>query len=387
VDGAPPDRSGRGRLVLKARLPMGTGRRLALAIHPSLELEACYGTEIDRVAPSLAVVRSLYAGNPRVRWEVEVPASGSLALIAREGWVPRPLPSREGDRARVVVRTKGLYHVMLTAARLGEGRYEPVEMRDLVLLVHDRQVLPFRLTMSGGAATHRESLERFQGLDVVGEVTAMLRFFSGLFHPLPELTIAECTGLPALAMSFPRLVAFDRELLSAPATLLFRFLPHEIAHQWMGLRVRFAGEGRLWLQESLAEYLQLLYLRRRLGERIFERGLRWSLQCYRRTFPDGEAPTPGARGAPGDAERYEGLAAKGTLIWHRFHELIGDRGFYRLMKLLVAQPSPVTLTDFERLAENACSIAVDELRDELRAITSRERTEGRTQERRWNTST
>ena len=203
---------------------------------------------------------------------------------------------------------------------------------------------------SGHTVTCYDS-DRLNGLDAVRELRAILHFFEGWCGPLGSLTIAESPNREALAMSYPRLVTVAPTLLSAPATMLLRFLPHEIAHQWFGLTVKFGGAGSLWLQESLPEYLQLLFNRHRFGQRMFSRQLQWTQKAYE----DGKtrcADMPlavASTGLPGIVG--EMLAAKGTLAWHALAGYAGEDRLKSLLQVLASQHGTVTLSKFLDLAE------------------------------------
>lgn len=71
--------------------------------------------------------------------------------------------------------------------------------------------------------------------------------------------------------SVPGLIIYDRMLMQNPKLLLFTYLFHEINHQMIGNELLFHGKGSIWIKESLTEYIQLIYLRKRFGDSFYKK--------------------------------------------------------------------------------------------------------------------
>jgi hypothetical protein len=156
--------------------------------------------------------------------------------------------------------------VVTNADSVGPGQYCMPENRELAIILAPESC--FRFDFVDGKAM--SSIDPMRESAVFrDELERIIAFFQKLFGPSGHLTILMFPTRDVLAKSLPNLILVHPHLAKTPRNLLFRFLPHEVAHQWIGNGVRCVGDASLWLQEGLAEYLQFLYLRSRFGEPYF----------------------------------------------------------------------------------------------------------------------
>lgn len=289
-------------------------------------------------------------GAAEVRFERRLDLSrGGVLLHAKEGWIPRVLAPEVVDSAAVVVEAAGV-EVIANAPVEADGALGARGLDSFVMAVRRPGFAGLHIAAEKGHVVVHSGRDRVRGIDLEREIGGMLRHFQELFAELDRLHIIECPTVEALALSFPGLIAMDPRLFDSPATALFRFLPHELAHQWIGNRVTFDGPGHLWLSEGLPEFLQLHWVRERLGERLYRRGLIYSANVWARRARQRDMAildwTPHASG-----HLFDALAAKGTVAWHHFAAELGETAFRCLLKGLLELPNPVRVSEALALAE------------------------------------
>lgn len=107
-----------------------------------------------------------------------------------------------------------------------------------------------------------------------------LEFFVDVFgaYPYEQLTLVT-TGRP-FSQSLPGFITLSSPMLIDDTWLALQsrledprgLIAHEIAHQWWGHRVPFAGYRDVWLSEGMANYAAMLYVRERVPDLRFGRG-------------------------------------------------------------------------------------------------------------------
>ncbi|TDX17222.1 hypothetical protein C8D74_102168 [Petrotoga sibirica] len=175
--------------------------------------------------------------------------------------------------------------------------------------------------------------------DYKAEITKIIQYYEDHFKPLKYLHISTYSGDIANAVSFSHLILFRKVLLASPETLLFSYLPHEIAHQWFGNNIKFMGKGALLLTETIAEHLQLLYDAYRFGHSFLERRLNWykKNEILNNKF-----------------QEYAFLLLK----WHDMFETLGTNSYFNLLNELLCSSTQTVQVD-EFLSRFASAAKID----------------------------
>lgn len=156
------------------------------------------------------------------------------------------------------------------------------------------------------------------GIDPSGlrpEVDRTLATLSGWLGPAPEVGIVDAVFPGAHAYSYPGLVVVHSALLGYTTMLLSQYLPHELAHQWFGNRLRFTGTGYLLGQECLPEALQARYVRQRWGSAAYQQVCRQYARPHRPGAFDRLLALDPAGQAALSGDEYTDLLAAGTRWW------------------------------------------------------------------------
>ena len=75
--------------------------------------------------------------------------------------------------------------------------------------------------------------------------------------------------IPFNAVSFEGVIALNNKLYEKPYTFIYKYLPHEMIHQCNGCKIKYIGHAKEWLRESLTEYVQLVMLKKILGNKFY----------------------------------------------------------------------------------------------------------------------
>lgn len=306
----------------------------------------------------------------RVKWRTP-PMIGSdgFALYSADAWLPQVLVP--GPLGRITLNMSACeYDIVTNAVRIGRDQHTILPPDGTwAFLGSKAHTRHFVVYLKRGKVVRHSYGSALPPFDYSAELETMLAYFQNRLGVLPRLTLIAAPVREALAISLPGAIVVDPKLLQTPATMLFRYLPHELAHQWFGNRVRFEGPGSLWLQESLAEYLQLLYAAHRLGGAQLHRGLAWCLKTYQENWGSGVSHVTlmdcAVDRVPAlSVEQYEGLLARGTLAWHRLWLEIGERHFLTVLGKLVHTRTAVRLDAFVKLVTRTTGINITSLVDE-----------------------
>lgn len=218
----------------------------------------------------------------------------------------------------------------------------------------------FCVRLRHGRVTCQQRVPEHPALDFVAELERLARFFHERLPPLGTVCIASTQLSAAAALSYPGTILVDDSLLDRPATLLYRFLPHEFAHQWFGHLVTFHGEHVIWLNEGLPEYLQLLFLRSRFGERMLKKGLDYCARLHARLAYSCETPN----GISQQVIEQELEAIRGTGVWRILHLLIGDDALWKALRILCRNRNAVSAEEVLSLVESLTDISLESFRAE-----------------------
>ncbi|HKZ53778.1 MAG TPA: M1 family aminopeptidase, partial [Candidatus Acidoferrales bacterium] len=219
-------------------------------------------------------------------------------------------------------------------------------------------------------------------LEQVGNTVAgALRYFTGLFGPVPytPLKVSQVPG--RIAQGYPGLIYLstfsflpeDQQMrlgLSEMAREHFSEVtpPHETAHQWWGNWVWMPDYRQQWLAEALSSYSALLYLEQQPGG---EGSLRKWLERYRTTLLETDengretestgALSLGARLTSSQSPTgYTSVVySKGPWVIHMLRELLRDPEsgsddiFLGVLRELAAEggAQPLTTDDFQKRFE------------------------------------
>ncbi len=181
-----------------------------------------------------------------------------------------------------------------------------------------------------------------------------LQAFNAAFGPYPfaELDVVE-TPTAAGGIEYPGLVVIA-ESLWRPSNAYFDIvISHEVAHQWWYSLVGNDQMGHPWLDESLAQYAVVVYLRAVDGERAAQARLDWyrdRADPYRGTADDRPIGLPtSAYGAA----YFDLVYAKGPLFFQALADIAGAdtllgflQAYFTAYRYEVAAPADM-LASFE----------------------------------------
>lgn len=168
------------------------------------------------------------------------------------------------------------------------------------------------------------------GNEYLSEVTRFVEYYRNLMKEEPYFEVAVCDEIPARCISMRGLILCKKKMLNKGRVFLFQYLFHEIIHQVIGNELVFEGKGRLWLKESLTEYLQTLYLSVRFGEELYFKRISAYLDDYNKN-KQYEIPMMQIGEECSEKLFHATFASKGILL---FHKLLYGRGIAGLSDII-----------------------------------------------------
>jgi hypothetical protein len=148
-------------------------------------------------------------------------------------------------------------------------------------------------------------------------------------------------------------------------------VPHEVAHQWWGVSVRFATYHDEWITEALANYSALVYLEQPVeqagGKPITDEVIEYYRNALHRKTGEGKTVLDAGPVTWGYRlqELHGGSAwraltyGKGTLIIHGLRTMMGDAAFQQFLRASFAefQTKPISTRELERMAARYVPVA------------------------------
>ncbi|HEY3783300.1 MAG TPA: M1 family metallopeptidase [Fimbriimonadaceae bacterium] len=122
---------------------------------------------------------------------------------------------------------------------------------------------------------------------------------------------------------------------------------HEMGHQWFGDTVTTKDWGQIWLNESFATYMQIMYFEHSRGPNGYAREIESALQSYLQEAQRYHRPVVTNFYSNPDAMFDQHTYPKGGVILHTLRQMLGDQAFFAGLKhyLLLHQHTPVETND------------------------------------------
>ncbi len=308
------------------------------------------------------------SGSPR-RGNLEYLGGEGIYLRPASGWYPRPL-GEGAVRGTLAVTVPGWWAAAVPGRLVAATRPGSIgEVRTFTWGLD----LPAELYLAAGSYLVGDAVtargvtvrtfftprEAEWSAQYLAEAERILDFFSDEFapYPYPNLTLAEVEDFYYGGLSARTFVLLEKDWLADPSwdAGARDLLAHEISHQWWGEMVSAQGEADWFLWEGLASYCEGLYAEEREG-------------------PGGLAQVMAEKAASyaGAVKRHAGWSIKqanvrtsewqdafvydkGAWIFHTLRYLLGDDGFFGLMRTyldLFAGREPSS-ADFDALVTGA----------------------------------
>lgn len=387
-----PDRKSvraKARVEFTGRRPMSVVR---LGLHPALE--------VDAVADSTGALEYLTADDELLVFLREAITSGQQSvvevsyggpLIERDGpstmvastldWYPN---AGTADRATfdVLFRWPQKLDLLASGAQVDAGEDEAGRWQRRALTrpsgAFGFEVGRFKTeTIEVGGvpitfATDREGRvlagkrSREVLLAAIGDA---FDFYVDIFGDFPYAQLTLVTTGREFSQSLPGFITLSSRMLIDDNWLALYsrledprgLIGHEIAHQWWGHRVAFAGYRDVWLSEGMANYAAMLYLRKRVPNLRFGRGPTsgWRADLTEQledgtTIEDVGPVWLGKRLNSSRATAYEPIVySKGALVLGMLARGIGEERFLDALRILIgfvdARDLALTTEDFVAL--------------------------------------
>lgn len=326
-------------------------------------------------AGSVHQVRIQYSGET-----IEKMSNGELLVGAREDWYPRTSDApatydltfrSSSDLTLVASGTRTSQYLngdsIVSQWRMAEpAYYATFNLGRFERLDTSRDHVATEIYYPDAAPEAGARRIADQALDMIGFMTASLGpALAGplLISPIPSPLGQNLSGSVFLPGSLFK--EFSSDKLAAAQGWDERLrrrigVPHEIAHQWWGNAVRYAGYHDEWITEALANYSALLYAERTEGKSFTAEVVDHYRQALSRNLPDGSkvsdagSITLGYRllAEHGPAVWRTLTYGKGTLILHALRAQMGDDAFEQFLRALFTeyQTQPLTTAALERSA-------------------------------------
>ncbi len=133
---------------------------------------------------------------------------------------------------------------------------------------------------------------------------------------------------------------------------------HEMGHQWFGDTVTCKDWGQIWLNESFATYMQIMYFGHSRGPNGYAREIEAAEQSYFQEAQRYHRPVVTNFYSNPDVMFDQHTYPKGGVILHTLHMMLGDQPFFAGLKLYLTrhQHTPVETNDLCEAMTDASGI-------------------------------
>jgi aminopeptidase N len=133
---------------------------------------------------------------------------------------------------------------------------------------------------------------------------------------------------------------------------------HELGHQWFGDTVTCKDWGQIWLNESFATYMQIMYFEHSRGPNGYAREIENAEQAYFNEAQSYKRPVVTNFYSDPDVMFDEHTYPKGGVILHTLRHWLGDQAFFAGLKLYLNthQHTPVETNDLCEALTDASGI-------------------------------
>ncbi len=211
--------------------------------------------------------------------------------------------------------------------------------------------------------------------EILQTITEALDYFQEIFgpYPLDHLTVVtsprtysqSLLGFMTLSSVMVGDLGFASSLLEDRRVVI----AHELAHQWWGHRVGWAGYRDQWISEAMANYSALLFARNRLEKKPWRGPTSGWISALTSTTEDGRAIESLGPVVLGERlsssrwpEAYEAIVyRKGAVVLDMIARLFGEERFTKILGAITraADFRPISTETFLALVEKASGGAVD----------------------------
>lgn len=141
-------------------------------------------------------------------------------------------------------------------------------------------------------------------------------------------------------------------------------ISHELAHHWFGNNTTCANLANIWINESFASYLMMLWDEHRLGEEELQASTWLALQSYLKYVANSHIIRPLEYrwfDSRGQIYNSETTYQKGALVLHMMRWILGDEAFFRSLTHFQNKYkfSNVESVDLKRAIEEAAGVNLD----------------------------
>jgi len=100
-----------------------------------------------------------------------------------------------------------------------------------------------------------------------GKLINFLQFYNYFSDSQLNVRVYEANVEYALGLSYPGLILLNTKIFKNQLFMLYKYLIHELVHQYIGLKLKFSNE---LLCESITEFMQLLYIRECFDDNVYK---------------------------------------------------------------------------------------------------------------------
>jgi hypothetical protein len=210
---------------------------------------------------------------------------------------------------------------------------------------------PVKVNSSGVTSTvyfrTKQNMANAYG-EEAGKIMTYLTSVYGL-APQVNLTFVETEKGTPNGYSAPGLVFLSPSGIGEQVGV--RLLTNQLARQWWGTFISPANRNHMWLQNGNARYAEMLYLEHANGPSAMEQEVQGAYVDA--LTVDNPPLIQAARLEDYSPEYWAETASKGAAVLNMLRSVMGDKGFFQLLKTFPDQHpwGSVTTEDFRKLAE------------------------------------